>query len=85
MEVTRRFRKISTGLGALALMMALILALASPAQAQDYSFTKVADSTADDFEPFSFGCATINARGTSPSGPGAWPRTGSTPSPASTG
>jgi hypothetical protein len=39
------------------------MALASPAQAQDYSFTKVADSTADNFEPFSFGCATINARG----------------------
>ena len=59
MEVTSRFGKISTGLGALALMMAL----ASPAQAQTYSFTKVADSTADDFDPFSFGCATINARG----------------------
>lgn len=58
--MTRRFGKISTGLGALALVMAL----ASPAQAQTtYSFTKVADSTADDFEPFSFGCATINARG----------------------
>lgn len=63
MEVTRRFGKISTGLGALALMMTLMMALASPAQAQAYSFTKVADSTADDFEPFSFGCATINARG----------------------
>lgn len=59
MEVTRRFGKISTGLGALALMMTL----ASPAQAQDYSFTRVADSTAGDFDPFSFGCATINARG----------------------
>jgi hypothetical protein len=59
MEVTRRFGKISTGLGALALVMAL----ASPAQAQAYSFTRVADSTADDFEPFSFGCASINARG----------------------
>ena len=59
MEVTRRFGKISTGLGILALAMAL----ASPAQAQVYSFTKVADSTTDDFEPFSFGCATINARG----------------------
>ena len=31
--------------------------------APQYSFTRVADSTADGFDPFSFGCAAINAPG----------------------
>ena len=45
------------------LSMALVTGLAGPALAQTYSFTKVADSAADGFDPFSFGCASINARG----------------------
>ncbi|HEX5760302.1 MAG TPA: choice-of-anchor tandem repeat NxxGxxAF-containing protein [Thermoanaerobaculia bacterium] len=54
--MTRSFGRAFTGLLALALVVA-------PAYAQEHSFTKVADSTADAFEPFSFGCATINAPG----------------------
>ena len=37
--------------------------LAAPASAQVYGFTKVADSTRDDFDPNSFTCASINNRG----------------------
>jgi hypothetical protein len=58
MERTRRFRAIVAGLA-----MALAVGLASPASAQSYTFTKVADSAEDNFDPFSFGCATINAEG----------------------
>jgi hypothetical protein len=57
MELTGR-RGILVGLA-----MALALGLASPASAQSYLFTKVADSAEDNFDPFSFGCATINAGG----------------------
>jgi hypothetical protein len=59
--------------GSLALMFALLTALGlvlgavlSDAWAQtapQYTFTKVADSTADGFDPNNFGCAAINARG----------------------
>jgi hypothetical protein len=53
-----------TLVGALA-PLALMLALAAPASAQTptYTFTKIADSVMDGFDPFSFGCATINAPG----------------------
>ena len=44
------------------LTVGVVTALAGPALAQTYSFAKVADS-ADGFEPFSFGCASINAGG----------------------
>ena len=57
----------------LALVFALVTGLAlalgairSGAQAQTdagYTFTKVADSVEDGFDPFSFGCAAINAPG----------------------
>ena len=46
-----------------ALTLALVTALAAPAQAQAYTFDKVADSATDGFDPFSFGCASINAGG----------------------
>ena len=44
----------------------LLGAMFSDAQAQttsQYTFTKVADSAEDGFDPFSFGCAAINTRG----------------------
>src|SRR5687768_3314399 len=37
--------------------------LAPPAYAETYTFTKVADSARDDFNPNSFTCASINNRG----------------------
>jgi hypothetical protein len=43
--------------------LVLVTALATPAFAQQYSFIKVADSTEDGFDPFSFGCASINSGG----------------------
>jgi hypothetical protein len=43
--------------------LVVVTALATPALAQQYSFTKVADSTEDGFDPFSFGCASINSGG----------------------
>ena len=36
--------------------------LASPAYAQGYTFTKVADSLRDGFDPNNFACASINDR-----------------------
>jgi hypothetical protein len=45
-------------------VMAMLIAPALPARAQDFTFVKLADSTEDGFDPFSFGCATINAPGT---------------------
>jgi hypothetical protein len=44
-------------------VLTLLTALATPAYAQDYTFTKVVDSVEDGFDPFSFGCSSINARG----------------------
>jgi hypothetical protein len=52
---------------ALAAGLTIVLgAVLSNAQAQttpQYTFTKVADSVEDGFDPFSFGCAAINTRG----------------------
>jgi hypothetical protein len=51
------------------LMIAVLAALtvlgmlAGPAYAQGYTFTKVADSVRDDFDPNNFTCASINDRG----------------------
>jgi hypothetical protein len=56
-------RKLKLGLFACAAAVAILTALAPPALAQEYTFTKLADSTEDNFEPFSFGCASINAGG----------------------
>lgn len=42
---------------------ALLLAMASAAQAAPYTFANVADSARDDFNPNSFTCASINNRG----------------------
>jgi hypothetical protein len=46
-----------------AVVAGLAILLAAPAYAQEYNFTKVADSTEDGFDPFSFGCTSINTRG----------------------
>jgi hypothetical protein len=43
--------------------VALLLALAAAAQAAPYSFTNVADSVRDDFNPNSFTCSSINNGG----------------------
>jgi hypothetical protein len=53
------------GRAAIGAMAGLVVGamLAGPAAAQGYTFTKVADSAEDGFDPFSFGCATTNARG----------------------
>jgi hypothetical protein len=59
MRPARRLRSVLTAL----VPLAVVLALASPASAQGYTFTKVADSAQDGFEPNSFGCATINSGG----------------------
>jgi hypothetical protein len=52
---------------ALAAGLTIVLgAMLSDAQAQttpQYTFTRVADSVEDGFDPFSFGCAAINTRG----------------------
>jgi hypothetical protein len=52
-------RKIIVGLA----VSTTLIALAPPAHAQGFTFVKLADSTDDGFDPFSFGCATINAGG----------------------
>jgi hypothetical protein len=41
----------------------LVMAFAAAAFAQQYTFTKVADSSDDGFDPFSFECSAINNRG----------------------
>jgi hypothetical protein len=46
--------------------LALVATLAGPVSAQAYTFTKLADSTEDGFDPFRFGCAATNARGDVP-------------------
>ena len=51
------------GLFAILASLAMLLALAAPAYAAKYRFTKVADSARDDFNPNSFTCASINNRG----------------------
>jgi hypothetical protein len=43
--------------------LALVLASAAAAHAAAYSFTKVADSVRDDFNPNSFACSSLNNRG----------------------
>ena len=44
--------------------LAVLWTLAAPAHAQtSYLFTKVADSARDGFNPFAFGCASLNDRG----------------------
>ena len=42
---------------------ALLIAFSLPAQAQDYVFTRMADSVENRFSPFGFGCSSINNRG----------------------
>ena len=64
-----RQRSISISLNGGRLMIAAMAALialsmlAAPAFAQVYTFTKVADSLRDDFDPNNFTCASINDRG----------------------
>jgi hypothetical protein len=45
------------------IVVALALAMATAAQAGPYTFAKVADSARDNFNPNSFGCASLNNRG----------------------
>jgi hypothetical protein len=66
---TRGDRRSGTGRLRAVLLLTLLaglsvaLAPAAHAQSQAYSFTKVADSAADGFDPFGFGCASINDPG----------------------
>src|SRR6185503_11627907 len=50
---------------AFAVLMALTVSLgfAAPAHARAYTFTRVADSARDGFDPFSFECSAINNQG----------------------
>jgi hypothetical protein len=50
-------------LTALGLVLGAVLSDARAQTAPQYTFTKVADSTEDSFDPNNFGCAAINARG----------------------
>jgi hypothetical protein len=45
------------------LLLLLFVALAAPAYATRFTFTKVADSVRDDFNPNAFTCSSINNRG----------------------
>jgi hypothetical protein len=54
---------VARGLFQSLVALVVVTALATPALAQQYSFTKVADSAEDGFDPFSFGCASINSGG----------------------
>jgi hypothetical protein len=56
-ELMTRIRRTIGGVA----VMAMLIAPALPARAQDFTFVKLADSAEDGFDPFSFGCATINA------------------------
>jgi hypothetical protein len=60
MKLSHRIR--TTVLAAVGLAVVLT-ATASPAYAAGYEFTKVADSSEDGFDPFGFGCSTMNGRG----------------------
>jgi hypothetical protein len=48
---------------ALCLVLGAVLSDARAQTAPQYTFTKVADSVEDGFDPFSFGCAAINTQG----------------------
>jgi hypothetical protein len=50
-------------LTALSLVLGAVLSDARAQTAPQYTFTKVADSVEDGFDPFSFGCAAINTPG----------------------
>lgn len=52
---------MKASIGPMLAALALITSLASPAQAREYQFTRVADSVADNFN--SFTCASINKHG----------------------
>jgi hypothetical protein len=59
-------KRLPRGVAVAICMFALLtvgLLSATPAFAQGYTFTKVADSAQDGFDPFSFGCVSINAPG----------------------
>ena len=47
----------------LAILLGAMLPAAQAQAAPQYTFTKVADSAEDGFDPFSFGCSAINNRG----------------------
>jgi hypothetical protein len=53
---------VGGGTGLLTLLLVLV-AFAAPAHAQGYTFTRVVESAADGFSPFSFECSAINNRG----------------------
>jgi hypothetical protein len=66
------------------LLAVVLLSAPAAAVAANYSFTRVADSVADGFDPSSFGSAAINAPGDVAFRAGRSPQTASRPTPAST-
>jgi hypothetical protein len=59
----RLFAVVLALVGGLAMALGAMLSTAQAQTAPQYTFTKVADSAEDGFDPFSFGCAAINSRG----------------------
>ena len=59
----RLFALVFALVAGLAIVLGAMLSDAQAQSAPQYTFTKVADSVEDGFDPFSFGCAAINARG----------------------
>jgi hypothetical protein len=59
----RLFAVVFALVGGLAMALGAMLSAAQAQAAPQYDFTKVADSAEDGFDPFSFGCTSINNRG----------------------
>jgi hypothetical protein len=59
----RLFALASALVTGLAIVLGAMLSDARAQTAPQYTFTKVADSVEDGFDPNSFGCAAINTRG----------------------
>src|SRR5438034_6231627 len=63
-QVRPELRTGIRGVSSMLAAVALLATFAAPAPAAPkYSFTKVADSVQDGFDPFSFECSAINNRG----------------------
>src|SRR5215217_7181595 len=59
----RLFILVFTLVAGLAILLGAMLSVARAQAASQYTFTKVADSAGDVFDPFSFECSAINNRG----------------------
>jgi len=59
----RLFILVFTLVAGLAILLGAMLSVARAQAASQYTFTKVADSAGDGFDPFSFECSAINNRG----------------------